>query len=148
MNSHKLAGTALAAVLLTGAAPVLAINCYSVVDRNDRVVYQSVRSPVDLSAAGAPARDALRAKGEQLIAMNTRTCPEIDTSNLGGDHKPATVAEIVAGMRPTLRYGRPAGAEAANITNASGLDVPRITVPVATDGGVSTSGVPSGMSLR
>lgn len=134
MNSHTFARTALAAVLVTGAAPVLAINCYSVVDRNDRVVYQSVRSPVDLSAAGAAARDALRAKGEQLIAMNTRSCPEVDTSNIGGDHKPATVAEIVAGMRPALRYGRPAGVEAADITT--------------TEGGVSTSGLPSGMSLR
>ena len=148
MNPHSLAKAGLAAILVTGAAPALAINCYSVVDRNDQVVYQSVRSPVDLSAAGTAARDALRAKGEQLIAMNTPTCPEIDTSNIGGDHKPATVAEIVAGMRPALRYGRPAGVEAADITNAGGLDLPRITPPVATEGGVSTSGVPSGMSLR
>lgn len=148
MHSHTLAKTALAAVLLTAAAPVLAINCYAVVDRNDRVVYQSVRAPVDLSAAGTAARDALRAKGEQLIAMNTRTCPEVDTSSLGGEHKPATVAEIVAGMRPALRYGRPSGTEAPDITTSGAIDLPRITPPVATEGGVSTSGVPSGMSLR
>ncbi|MBS0326125.1 MAG: hypothetical protein JSS46_06200 [Proteobacteria bacterium] len=148
MSSHRLATTALTAVLLTAAAPALAVNCYAVVDRNDQVVYQSVRSPVDLSSAGTAVRDALRAKGEQLIAMDTRSCPEVDTSNISGDHKPATVAEIVAGMRPALRYGRATGAEVPDVTSSGGLDLPRIVPPVATDGGVSTSGVPSGMSLR
>lgn len=148
MTSHGLIRTALATALLAVAAPAVATNCYAVVDRNDHIVYRSVRSPIDLSDAGAAARDKLRARGEQLIAMNTRSCPEVETSSVGGEHKPATVAEIVAGMRPALRYGHPASPEASEMTSTGGIDLPRITPPVATDGGVSTSGIPSGMSLR
>lgn len=148
MTSHGLVRIALAAVLLAATAPAVAMNCYAVVDRNDHIVYQSTRSPIDLSDAGTAARDKLRANGEQLIAMNARTCPEVETSSIGGEHKPATVAEIVAGMRPALRYGRPASAEASEMTSTGGIDLPRIAQPVATDGGVSTSGIPSGMSLR
>ncbi|MGH8801424.1 MAG: hypothetical protein ACREX6_03905 [Casimicrobiaceae bacterium] len=148
MISHALVRTTLTAALLAGAVPALAMNCYAVVDRNDRVVYQSVTSPVDLSSAGAAARDAMRAKGEQLVAMETRSCPEVDVSNFDGRHKPATVADIVAGMRSALPFGRPSGSGAPDMPTQGGLDLPRITPPVATDGGVSTSGIPSGMSLR
>lgn len=148
MLPREFARTALTAALLGAAAPALAMNCYAVVDRNDHIVYQGVRTPVDLSDAGIAARNALRAKGEQLIAMDTRSCPEVDTTAFGGNRKPATVAEIVAGMRPALRYGRASGGEAPDMSRSGGIDLPRITPPVATDGGVSADGLPSGMSLR
>lgn len=147
MNRISLVQAAAAGILLASAIPALGMNCYAVIDRNDRIVYQGLQSPVDLSDAGTAARDALRAKGEQLVAMNTRDCPEVDTLNFGADHRPATVAEIVAAMRPALRYGVPARGGSVD-GSTGGTDLPRITPPVATGGGTSTYNLPSGTSLR
>ncbi|MGE5090019.1 MAG: hypothetical protein ACM3QY_12895 [Candidatus Levyibacteriota bacterium] len=132
--------------LLLSAAPASAVNCYMVVDRSDHVVYQNLQSPVDLSDKGAAAREAMRARGDQLIAMDTDSCPSIDTRHLAGGEKPATVDEIVAGMRPALSYG--SRASPAPDAGTGGIRLPAIRVPRDTEGPVSTSGLPSGMSLR
>jgi len=64
------AGTVLAA--LAGSAA--AVNCYEVLDRNDNVVYRGSLPPVDMSEKGVPERDAMRARGQHLIAMNVDRC--------------------------------------------------------------------------
>ncbi len=97
-----------AAVLVAASAPATAVNCYLIVDRSNDVIYQGTVPPVDLSDDGAPARDAMRANGQQLIAMDADRCPQIDRARIAGQGGPATVEEIVAGMRPALRYGTPA----------------------------------------
>ena len=138
---------AAAASLLLATGPAAALNCYMVVDRGNHVVYQNLQSPVDLSDKGAAARDAMRARGDQLIAMDSDDCPSIDTRHLASGDKPATVDEIVAGMRPALRFGsrvNPGTASGAE----GGIRLPSITVPRDTDGGISTSGLPSGVSIR
>ena len=88
------------------AVPAVAAECYVIVDRANEVVYQGLTSPVDLSDAGKEAREALRAQGQQLIAMNTNTCPPIDRARITGNGKPASVEEIVSGMRPAIPFGR------------------------------------------
>ena len=134
------------ASLLLAAAPASAVNCYMVVDRADHVVYQNLRSPVDLSDKGAAARQAMRARGDQLIAMDTEDCPSIDTRHVANGDKPATVDEIVAGMRPALVFGS-SGSTAAS-RSGGGIRLRSVSVPRETDGPVSTSGLPSGVSLR
>lgn len=134
--------------LLFAAAPAWALNCYMVVDRTNNVVYQNLQSPVDLSDRGAPARDAMRARGDQLIAMDTDDCPSIDTRHLATGDKPATVDEIVAGMRPALRFGSRTDPGPASESGGGGIRLPSITVPRDTGGDMSTSGLPSGVSIR
>ena len=135
-------------MLLAVAAPAAAFNCYLIVDRNNEVTFQAAFSPVDLSDDGTAARNAMRARGEQLIVMDTDNCPPIDRARVTGGGGPATVEEIVAGMRSAVPYGSAVQPRAADTTNAGGISLPRITVPRATGGGMSVSGPPSGMSIR
>jgi hypothetical protein len=137
-----------AATLLAASAPVSAFNCYAIVDRSNEVVYQGVFSPVDLSDDGAPARAAMRARGQQLIAMDTDNCPAIDRARVTGQGGPASVEEIVAGMRSSIPYGSSVQPSRGETTSSGGITLPRITVPRATGGGISPSGPPSGMSIR
>ena len=126
--------------------PAHASNCYVVVDRNNEVTYQGALPPVDLSDEGAAARNSLRSQGQQLIAMDTENCPAINRGHAGGKSGPASVEEIVAGMR-SAAYGTGAQPRAA-APGTDGILLPRITVPRATGGGMSVGGPPSGMSIR
>jgi hypothetical protein len=142
------AAHALAATIIAASAPAAATNCYVIVDRGNEVVYQDVTSPIDLSDEGSAARDALRRRGEQLVAMDTDRCPAIDRARLAGRSGPASVEEIVAGMRPAVPFGAGAAGARRTSSDAGGIVLPRITVPRATGGGLSTGGPPSGMSIR
>ena len=147
MRGSRISWAVAAAALVVVSTPAAAANCYAIVDRSNEVVYQGALSPVDLSDAGAAARDAMRARGQQLIAMDTDNCPAIDRVNLATRGGPATVEEIVAGMRSTVPSGT--GATPARPDGSSGgIKLPKITVPRATGGGMSPSGPPSGMSIR
>jgi len=99
MRGSRISWAAAAAALVVVSTPAAAFNCYAIVDRSNEVIYQGALSPVDLSEDGAPARDALRARGQQLIAMDTDNCPAIDRINLATRGGPATVDEIVASPR-------------------------------------------------
>jgi hypothetical protein len=139
----------LAFVALAGvAAPAAAVRCYAIVDGSNEVIYQDITSPIDLSDEGAAARDALRARHQQLITMNTEQCPPIDRGRVAGKGGPATVEEIVAGMRPAVAYGSVASRPRETTTEAGGINLPRITVPRDTGGGMSVGGPVSGMSIR
>ncbi len=137
---------ALAAAAIIGAAtPAAAFNCYLIVDRANEVIYQGVTSPIDLSDDGTAARDALRGRGQQLIAMDAERCPEIDRGRIGGGAT-ASVEEIVAGMRSAVPFGAPL--TRARPAGGGGISLPQITVPRASGGGVSPAVPPSGMSVR
>lgn len=135
------------ATIASATAPAVAAECYLIVDRANEVIYQGLTSPVDLSDAGKAARDALRARGEQLIAMDTSQCPPIDHARITGNGKPASVEEIVAGMRPALTYG-PKATSPTVMNEPNAVNLPRITVPVETGGPTSVGGPVSGMSIR
>lgn len=140
---------ALAAVTAIAAAlPAAAVNCYVIVDRANEVVYQDITSPVDLSDAGAAARDAMRQRGQQLITMDSERCPAIDRARISSTGAVATVDEIVAGMRAAVPFGTGGSAARAPASDTGGINLPRITVPRDTGGGMSVGGPPSGMSIR
>ena len=71
MTAMCLAGAA--AALAAGAAA--AGTCYMVLDRSDNVVYRGPFPPIDLSERGQADRDAMRRRGEHLIAMEVDRCP-------------------------------------------------------------------------
>ena len=135
-----------AAAIIGAAAPAAAINCYVIVDRSNEVIYQGTTPPIDLSDEAVAQRDALRQRGQQLIAMDSDRCPAIDRMQIGGLGAPASVEEIVAGMRSVAPSGTTASTPPAS--SNGGVNLPRITVPRATGGGMSVGGPPSGMSIR
>ncbi len=137
-----------AATFAFAAVPAAAFNCFLIVDKNNEVTYQGTFSPVDLSDDGLAARDALRARGEQLVVMDTDNCPQIDRGRITGSGAPATVEEIVAGMRSAVPYGSAVNPPRNDTITAGGITLPRITVPRATGGGMSSNSLPSGMSIR
>ena len=138
-----LAAASLATAVM--AAPAAASVCYALVDRTNETTYQGTLPPVDLSDEGVAAREALRAQGQQLIAMDTERCPPIDRGRSGAKNTAATVEEIVAGMRSAMPYGSTVTPTAPAET---GIKLPQITVPRVTGGGMSVGGPPSGMSIR
>ena len=146
MRKAQPAVLALALAGFVAATPAAAYECYVIVDRNNEVLYQDLTPPIDLSSDGAAARDALRARGQQLITLNSQRCPSIDRGHLTGKGGPASVEDIVAGLRPAVPYG--IGGRAAQPAPDAGIHLPTITVPRATEGGVSAGGPVSGMSVR
>ncbi len=80
---------------LSAAMPVLAVTCYEVIDRNDTVIFRDSWTPVDLSAAGARSRAAMRERGELLVIFDAQTCLVVGRSSGAGIEK-LTVDEIVA----------------------------------------------------
>jgi hypothetical protein len=145
MRISRVARTAASLAPTKRAAPATASVGYALVDRANEVTYQGSLPPVDLSDEGVAAREALRAQGQQLIAMDTERCPPIDRGRNGAKSSTATVEEIVAGMRSAMPYG---SAVAPTAPADTGIKLPQITVPRATGGGMSVGGPPSGMSIR
>ena len=60
------------------AADASAVTCYVVLDRTDNVLYRDVYPPVDLSDAGRGEREAMRARGEFLMFMESDQCPRLE----------------------------------------------------------------------
>jgi hypothetical protein len=81
--------------------PVFAITWYEVLDRNGAMILRNTRPPVDLSNAGAPAREAMRGRGELLVIFDTENCVLVGRPTADGG-KTLTADEIVAGWKPML----------------------------------------------
>jgi hypothetical protein len=96
LMSALVAGTVAGALAL----PVLAGTCYEVIDRNSVVIFRDTLSPVDLSAAGAPARDAMRSRDELLRYFEVEHCMVIGRGIVSGG-RTLTTDEIVAGWKAT-----------------------------------------------
>jgi hypothetical protein len=104
MNGRLISAFIIGAAVGAAAMPALAGRCYEVIDRNDVVILRDTSSPVDLSGAGAPAREAMRSRGELLVIFDVETCVVIgrDASTGGGT---LTTAEIVAGWKSFGKSG-------------------------------------------
>ena len=74
-SSSAAAAAGAALILLTGAAA--ARTCYTLLDRNDNVVYRDTFSPVDLSDQGDAARAQLRQRGEYLLISDDEQCQQV-----------------------------------------------------------------------
>jgi len=104
MNRRLISAFVVGAAVGTAAMPVLASTCYEVIDRNDVVLSRDTSSPVDLSTAGAPAREAMRSRGELLVIYDTETCVLLGRPTPAGSKTLAT-DEIVAGWRSFGKSG-------------------------------------------
>jgi hypothetical protein len=106
-----------AAVAAAAAWPAHAITCYTVLDRGDSTIYQDTQPPFDLSTeGGAAARQLLRSRSEFLTISDTDRCPQVSAPPGATGYQPASVEEIVAGIRP---YGAGAvGSSASRGGNA------------------------------
>ena len=117
MRTLSILTAALAAALLPAIAS--AITCYAVIDRTDTTIYQDTQPPFDLSTEGGPAaRNTLRSRKEFLTVSETDTCPVIAAPPGATGYQPATVDEIVSGIRdyakpvPGMNYGMSGGRSA------------------------------------
>jgi hypothetical protein len=97
------AGVAMA--LLAGSAS--AINCYTVLDRSDNILYRGIIPPIDLSEKGQAERDAMRQRGQHLIAMDTDRCLGIEYFTGSAGSSTLTVDQIVGAI--PLRGRSPGG---------------------------------------
>jgi len=86
------------------AMPVAAAMCYEIIDRNGVVVFRDTNSPVDLSAAGAPAREGMRSRGELLVIFDVDACVLIGRASPTGG-RALTTDEIVAGWKSFGKSG-------------------------------------------
>ena len=107
---------ALAAVAAAPAAN--AIMCYTVLDRNDNLLYRAPSPPVDMSDQGAGLRDGLRRRHEYLMIADVDDCQTVAAVIGSSGYRPATVEEIVAGMRGYLSFGGPSS-EAGHVGSES-----------------------------
>jgi len=97
MNIRFALAAALAvAAVAPGAAR--AFTCYSVIDRNDNVIYRDVLPPVDLSDQGAAERERMRRRGEHMIAMESDRCPSIEFFTGNAGTSALNVDQVVAGV--------------------------------------------------
>jgi hypothetical protein len=88
------------------AAPAAnAVTCYTLLDRNDKMLYRAPSPPVDMSDRGAAQREGLRSKNEFLMVSEVEDCQAIAAVEGTTGYRPATVAEIVREMRGYLAYG-------------------------------------------
>ncbi len=104
---------ALAAVAFSGAAN--AIVCYTLLDKGDNVLYQDSVPPLDMSDTGKTQRAASRQRNEYLLVYEMESCPSVAAAAGSTGYRPATVDEIVSGMRAYATAGRGPTAGAGRI---------------------------------
>ena len=132
--------TGVAIALLAGSAN--AVNCYTVLDRSDNVVYRGIIPPIDLSERGQAERDAMRQRGQHLIAMDTDRCLGIEYFTGTAGSSTLTVDQIVGAL--PLRGRSPGGyvapfTQSAPASTGSGSVAPRAPAAPAAPAKRSTS---------
>ncbi len=137
MTRTTLAALLLGAVAGAASGGAAAINCYEILDRNDNVVYRGTMPPIDLSDQGKAEREALRQRGQQLIAMDVDRCIGIEYFTGAAGSSALTVDQIVGGV-PALR-GRSLGSAPASGGSIAG-NVPAVSPTAAAP-------APSGASI-
>ena len=95
------------AALAFAAGWASAMNCYTVLDRSDNVIYQGIIPPIDLSERGQAERDAMRQRGQHLIAMDTDRCLGIEYFTGSAGSSSLSVDQIVGAI--PLRGRSPGG---------------------------------------
>jgi len=123
----------LAAAALPGAAN--AIVCYTLLDKGDNVLYQDSVPPLDMSDTGAALRAGLRQRNEYLLIYEIDNCPTVVAAAGSTGYRPATVEEIVSGMRAYASPGRGPTAGAGRV--GGGVSAP--TTPSTSRSGSTTT---------
>jgi hypothetical protein len=118
---------------IAAATPAHAVICYVIYDRNENVIYQSTYPPLDMSNAGYPERDALRARGEHLTFGDVAQCPTVVFLTGAGGTSELRVDEVVGGM--SARNFPGTQASGGTIMTPAGAQVraaaPRASAPAA-----------------
>jgi hypothetical protein len=109
------------AACIAVTSPAHAIMCYVIYDRGENVIYQSTYPPMDMSNAGYPQREALRARGEHLTFGDVAKCPTVVFLTGSGGTSELRVDEVVAGMSARNMPG--ATASGATIQTPAGVQV-------------------------
>lgn len=107
--------------LFTVAGVAGAMSCYTVLDRNDNVVYRGNLPPIDLSERGNAEREALRNRGQHLIAMEVDRCIGVEYFTGIAGSTTLTVDQIVGGIQ--LR-GLSPGGNVAPFQSSGGYSAP------------------------
>jgi hypothetical protein len=109
------------ALALPGTAA--ALTCYTLLDRNDNVIYRDTYPPVDLSDQGTAERERMRKRGEHLIAMDADRCPNVEFFTGAAGSSGVDVDAVVngipvrrAGELPRVAPSTPTAPKAANGT--------------------------------
>jgi len=107
------------------AGPASAVTCYTILDKGDSVLYKGSEPPFDLSMtpAAAAVREDMRRGGQYMIVSYVDDCIPIGSSRWmtasgTGSYAPASVDEIVAGMRP---FAADVGGVSGTPTSVSGV---------------------------
>lgn len=121
MRIRSIAVLALSAAAAIFAVPASAVVCYTVLDTSDTVLYRGYEPPVDMSAAPWAASNVLRQKKQFLMISNVDDCLLVASPSDVGNYGPATVEEIVSGMRQfgTSKFASPTGGGAATYGRAT-----------------------------
>ena len=125
LSSLILAGLACVA----SATPAHALICYVIYDRSENVIYQSTYPPVDMSNAGYPERDALRARGEHLTFGDVANCPTVVFLTGAGGTSELRVDEVVGGMSARNIPGHSQRGPPCQVRQATRAPLPRAPPP-------------------
>ena len=119
--------------------PASAVVCYTLMDANDTVLYRGYEAPVDMSAAGAAEREALRQKKQFLTIAYVDDCLLVSVSRWAGGPT-SSVDEIVAAIRP-FASGAPSGVP-TSVTGATKVAPPAAprAAPAVRSGSTSQRG--------
>jgi len=124
------------------AGPAAAVTCYEILDRSDNIVYRGTIAPADLSDKGAPEREALRQRGQHLIAMEVERCLGVEYFTGTAGSTQLTVDQIVGGI--PMRGTSPAGfVPPSKGTAAPAASRPAAPAPAPRPSGMSGSGTRS-----
>ena len=145
MSKSTITALVLTAAAAIFASPASAVVCYTVLDKGNTVVYRGYEAPVDMSAAGAGARESMRRQGQYMMVSYVDECLLVGGSrwmsvSQTGTYAPATVDDIVSGMRP-FASGAPSGTP-TSFGGASNVSPPAQRAAPATRS--SSSGMRSG----
>jgi hypothetical protein len=136
---HLALAAACAACAVVLSAPAAGLTCYTVLDRNDNVVYRDTYPPIDLSDQGAAERDRLRQRGEHLIAAESDRCPAIEFFTGSAGSAALQVDQVVDGMPARKAVGAPEGPSPRAAPGAGALPPSQRAAPAP---------APSGRSAR
>lgn len=120
-------------VILTGAVLALsggaahALTCYVLFDRSDNVVYRDTISPVDLSDQGAPARAAMRQRGEYMMISEADRCPQVAFVFGQAGSASLSMEDFLGSVRPETRASSATPARARSTTASSAGTAARTT---------------------
>jgi hypothetical protein len=99
MRSAILTGLLAGAGLFAAVGTASAMNCYTVIDKNDNVVYRGNLPPIDLSEQGNAEREAMRKRGQHLIAMEVDRCIGVEYFTGTAGSTTLSVDQIVGGIQ-------------------------------------------------